>query len=498
MAFTVQVPTSFGCSPDTIFSLPTKEDLVNALNQIAQIPSQLRVALVTMADELTEDLRKEIKELIEKIEGFIKKLQNLLSPYWDFKGKIREWQKEINDAITELIQEFHIYIPRKIAEIIMKLIPIDLIFKFGGLAIDIIRIFDPSYQSEIRAQILAKIDFFYNLIPEKLRAWRAEFGVLCDEWKAKMTWQYIKTEIQGFLNNALFKVFGKLIDKFEEIWDALGLPSLIKLFTIPDIGALVDLAIEKFMQKRKELLEKLSLGNLTALAKEAIMKELREISEKIDEALNKLSLFGFNIMSIIGGKIKTTVESLEQKIMEIKIAFQDFCQNWQKKLLFDWVKIVKKFFSAIGLGKIFEFLTFTFCDFLKLIGFPPAIPTIVGIKGVISVEQVIPNNDNSERVQKIDSETKKQSQDTIDSEGNIIQRFISFNDAGSDDGVASFEADGETDTFAIPSGDGTLKVFIDGEEQNGLPLLGTYTNSSDNVVFNSTPVLGSSVSIIKV
>ena len=115
-----------------------------------------------------------------------------------------------------------------------------------------------------------------------------------------MTWQYIKTEISGFLNNALFKVFGKLIDKFEEIWDALGLPSLIKLFTIPDIGALVDLAIEKFMQKRKELLAKLSLGNLTALAKEAIMKELREISEKIDEVLNKLSVFGFNLMSIIG------------------------------------------------------------------------------------------------------------------------------------------------------------------------------------------------------
>lgn len=496
MAFTVQVPTSFGCSPDTIFSLPTKEDLVNALNQIAQIPSQLRVALVTMADELTEDLRNEIKELIKTIEDFIDKLQKLLSPYWE-KLKVRDWQKEINDAITELIQEFHIYIPRKIAEIISKIIPVELVFKFAGLAIDIVRIFDPTYQSEIRAQILANVDKFFNAIPEKFRSWRAEFGVLCDEWKAKVTWQYIKTEIQAFLTGGLHGVFGKLIDKFSEIWDALGLPSLIKLFTIPDIGALIDNAIQSFMERRRELLKKLQDLNLTQKAKEAIREELKEISEKISEALNNLSVFGFDILSIIGGKIKTTVQSLEQQIMEIKIAFQDFCQNWQKKLLFDWVKIVKKFFSAIGLGKIFDFLVITFCDFLKLIGFPPSIPTIVGVKGVMSVQQTTPNNDNSDRIQKIDSETQSQVSDTI-VDGKLVQRFIRFNDAGSDDGVASFTADGKTDTFSIPSGDGTVKVFVDGQEQSGLPLVGSYSISGGSVIFNTDPLLGSSVSIIKV
>ena len=413
------------------------------------------------------------------------------------KLKVRDWQKEINDAITELIQEFHIYIPRKIAEIISKIIPVELVFKFAGLAIDIVRIFDPTYQSEIRAQILANVDKFFNAIPEKFRSWRAEFGVLCDEWKAKVTWQYIKTEIQAFLTGGLHGVFGKLIDKFSEIWDALGLPSLIKLFTIPDIGALIDNAIQSFMERRRELLKKLQDLNLTQKAKEAIRKELKEISEKISEALNNLSVFGFDILSIIGGKIKTTVQSLEQQIMEIKIAFQDFCQNWQKKLLFDWVKIVKKFFSAIGLGKIFDFLVITFCDFLKLIGFPPSIPTIVGVKGVMSVQQTTPNNDNSDRIQKIDSETQSQVSDTI-VDGKLVQRFIRFNDAGSDDGVASFTADGKTDTFSIPSGDGTVKVFVDGQEQSGLPLVGSYSISGGSVIFNTDPLLGSSVSIIKV
>lgn len=79
-----------------------------------------------------------------------------------------------------------------------------------------------------------------------------------------------------------------------------------------------------------------------------------------------------------------------------------------------------------------------------------------------------------------------------------MQRFIRFNDAGSDEGVASFTANGETDTFSIPSGDGTVKVFVDGEEQSVVPLLGSYSITGGSVIFNTNPVLGSSVSIIKV
>ena len=37
-------------------------------------------------------------------------------------------------------------------------------------------------------------------------------------------------------------------------------------------------------------------------------------------------------------------------------------------MLFAWVKIVKKFFNAIGLGALFKPLFLTFCDILKLLG----------------------------------------------------------------------------------------------------------------------------------
>ena len=484
--FTVQTPTAFGCPPETIFSLPTKEEIVNAINKIAQIPSKLRVYLVQHAKELAQDVIDEINAVIEKVEDFMEKIQKLLSPYWDYKGKIREWQKEAADAIDELIKEFHTYIPTKIAELIMKLVPIDLIFKFGGLAINIIRIFDPTYQSEIRAQIAERVDYFFNLVPNKIKGWREEFGILCDEWKAKLTWSYIKTEIMKYLNNTLHAVFGKLIDIFDEIWDLLGLPKLIQLLTMPDIATLIDLAIEKFMEKRRELIQKLK--NAVGEARDKIREELAEISQKISDALDKISVFGFNIVAIIGGKIDTTVEMLEQKIAELKLAFEDFMQNWQKKLLFDWVKIVKKFFSAIGLGSIFKWLFFTFCDFLKLIGFPPSIPTIPSIAGVMTVENIFPNNDITDRINEIDSATLREGGQS---------NYISATDEGNDDGLAVYTADGNTDRFNLPSGSGDVYVFKDGVRQTVFAGFGAVFFMDGQARFRNTPEEGSLITIIR-
>ena len=92
------------------------------------------------------------------------------------------------------------------------------------------------------------------MVAEEFQGFKGDFGVLCDEWKAKLTWQYIKTKIQEFLTGGLHSIFGALIDKFDEIWDALGLPSLISLFTL-DVGALIEGAIKALRKKREEIQE---------------------------------------------------------------------------------------------------------------------------------------------------------------------------------------------------------------------------------------------------
>ena len=470
MAFTVQIPTAFACPNDDIFSLPTKEDLTNAINKIAQVPSKLRVAIVEMGEEIAEDVKKEIEDIIKTIEDFIETISEILSPYWK-KGKVRNWQKEASDAITEFIQEFHIYIPTKVAELITKLIPISLKIPVFGLTIDCVRLMDKAYQQELQDQIAADVDGFFALLPANMKGWDAEFGVKCDEWKAKMTWQYIKTEIQNLLTGNLFAVFNKLIGKFDKIWKALGLPSLPGLLTMPDVGAIIDLAIKSFTDKRKKLFEKLQDPNLTTDAKQKIMDEIGEVSKSITDALDNISIFGFNISAIIGGKIDTTVNSLEEKVVEIKIAFKDFCENWQKKLLFDWVKIVKKFFSAIGLGAIFKPIMFTFCDFLGLIGFPPSIPTIGAIAGVMDVSLNEPKQNT----------------------------YVADN--GDDSGVFHTVTDGIEDTFQLTTGDGDFKVFVDGEEkESGLLGLGEFIVSNitggKKIVFHNPPTENQDIALI--
>jgi len=474
MGMTVQIDTSFACPNDDIFSLPTKEDLTNAINKIAQIPSKLKVEMVKMGEELTAEVKEQIEDIIKTIEDFMETISEILSPYWK-KGQTRNWQKEANDAITEFIQEFHIYVPTKVAELITKIIPISLSFPIFGLSIDVTKLFDPAYQKELQDQISGMsadwkkkldklkadlqdgkmtaeefktemdkltsaksqiIDAFFKLIPENMRGWGSQFGVQCDEWKAKMTWQYIKIEIQQYLTQGLFAVFLQLISKFSVIWDALGLPSLPGLITMPDIGALVDAKIKSFVKKRDEILKKLQDPNLLPDAKASLMKELTEIGTSITDAIGEISLFGFNIMSIIGGKIDTTVKSIEEEVAELKIALKDFVANWQKKLMFDWVVIVKKFFNAIGLGAIFKPIFFTLCDLLGLIGFPPAIPSIGAITGVMGVESLTP---------KKNTYVANRGDDT----GSFFKRLAD---------------DSEQTVFSVNTGTGSLKVFVDGVE----------------------------------
>ena len=497
MAFTVKIPTSFDCPPDDIFSLPTKQDIVNAISKLAQIPSKLRVEMVKMGEELTAEVKEQIEDVIKTIEELMDNLAKILSPYWK-KGQTRNWQKEINDAITEFIQEFHIYVPTKIAELIAKIIPISLKVTIFGISIDCARIFDPTYQKELQDQIagmgpeyMAKLeklkqdlldgiltpeeykeqllemanikskitDAFYKLLPENMRGWGSQFGVQCDEWKAKMTWQYIKTEIQEFLTGGLFKVFGKLIGKFDKIWKLLGLPNLSALVGGDlDVGAMVDALIKSLVKKRDKILKKLQDPNLLSDAKEKLLKELTEAGTAITDAIGKLQIFGFDVMKIIGGKIDTTVISIEEQVIEFKLALKEFVANWRKKLLFEWVVVVKKFFSAIGLGGIFKPLFFTLCNLMKLIGFPPAIPSIGAIAGVMGV---------SELVKKVHTYVPNKGDDT----------GVAFSSLG--------ENEIDETSFSVATGTGTLHAFVDGvevEEGDGM------TVSGKTVTFDIAPL----------
>ena len=349
MAFTLPViPTSLPCPDGTVLNLPTKADLTNAIAKIGDVPSQLKVYLVTHADEITADAREDIEKVIKDVEGFMEKLQSLASPYWE-KGTVRNWGKEAKDAVEELLQEFHIYVPVKIMELISKIIPVSFNVTILGIDIDVLKVLTKEEQTKIKNQINENIDEFYALLPDSAKLFDGEFGVKCNEWKAKYTWKYIKTEIMDWVTNSIFKLGEELIGKFKDIWDALGLPKIPTAFEF-DLESLI--------------------AGWKATAKAKYGEKTKEYNEYIKEKLESLTIAGIDLTTIIGGKIDLSVQSLEDKIASMIADFRDIKVNWKKKLLLEWVETVKKFLDAIGLGAILDLLTLTFCDLLKLIGFP--------------------------------------------------------------------------------------------------------------------------------
>jgi len=355
------------------------------------------------------------------------------------------------------------------------------------------------------------VDTFFNLIPEEFRQFDGEFGVVDPEAKAKLAWKWIKTEIKSWIQNAHMKAFDALIGIFNKIWKLLGLPSLpfSELLDIMnmDIGALIEAQIanlkEKFKQtKAGQLVEINAIKKEIETVKEKMaaddidMDEHIKLSEKLDEleeqkrelekellkevdafhqavkdSLSELSIFGFDILKIIGGEIESTAKSLEEDIAGICIALEDFKMNWHKKILFSWVKIVKKFFSAIGLGSIFEFMFLTWCDFLKIIGMPMGINiSLPAITGVIATVVSATESDGGSKL-----------------------------DKGSDEGIAFAKADGEETEYSVSSGTGTVHAFVTvgttvTEYEHGSGV----TISGNTVTFDTAPIEGASVSIIKI
>ena len=234
---------------------PTRADIVKQFNKLSNIPTQLRQNIIDLKDQFVDEVDAEVQALIDqlqdiitKVETTIEKVQDLLSPYWDKDGKIRNWEKEADDAFNELIQDYQLFIPVKIAELISKLIPVDFNLNIMGIEINLLKIFTAEEQASIKSQIVERLDELYLLIPEPLRSWDGTYGVKCREWKAKITWQYIKSEMMNAVTNLVWGLFTKLIKKFKEIWDALGLPSIPDLLNF-DINEWIDSIIKQIRMK---------------------------------------------------------------------------------------------------------------------------------------------------------------------------------------------------------------------------------------------------------
>ena len=346
--------TSISLPCDSVL-LPKPTDLTNIFNNIIN-----QISLLEMNG--LEKEAQQLRDLLESIEDLLGSFPISISDpvFPTLTVPEIEWERRI----TAMIQEYHLFVQVKIMEIIDTVLPISFSVPIMGLSIDVVKLFtDPNYKVTLKAQISAEVDTFYALIPDTYKTFDGTYGLEVNDFKAEAVWNYIMSQLNKGALGILHGAFAGLIDKFSTIWETLGLPAL---------PALTDLNVEALIQARIQAIEA-QIKNTTDIdAQEALRREGLA-------ALEKISLVGYSLMDLLGGEPNDFVESMEKKMDRFKTRLRDFGEEWPKFLILEWMETVTAFFEAIGLSALVQYITFTFCDFLKIIGLPTSIAIPAGI-----------------------------------------------------------------------------------------------------------------------
>jgi len=375
--------------------LPTKAALTNLFVQIANLPSVLTVEIERIrreiAVEVDEEIRRRLLEKIAPLEAAIEQVKSIISKVEKLLGNFPislskpifkglsipdiEWERRI----TALCQEFHLYVQAKLMEIINNVLPISFVVPVLGLSIDIVALFaNPSYRAALKAQIAEQIDSLFGLLPDIYKFYDGvKYGVNSIAIRAEILFSYIMAKLQNGALSIIYGAIGGLINKFKTIWDTLGLPSLPALLSI-DIGAIIQGAISSLIEQLKNAPDRIK----------------NEIRKQIIKVIEGISLFGFNLASLIGGEIKDFVISLEEKIHRYIEVLQNFAEQWPMYLIKKFMAKINKFFKLIGLGALFQWFTLDFCKFLKIVGLPTSISfdVDVSISSGVTTTTTLENN----------------------------------------------------------------------------------------------------------
>lgn len=345
--------TSISLPCDSVL-LPKPTDLTNIFNNIIN-----QISLLEMNG--LEKEAQQLRDLLESIEDLLGSFPISISDpvFPTLTVPEIEWERRI----TAMIQEYHLFVQVKIMEIVNTVLPISFSVPIMGLSIDVVKLFtDPNYKVTLKAEIAAEVDTFYALIPDTYKTFDGTYGLEVDDFKAEAVWNYIMSQLNKGALGILHGAFAGLISKFSTIWETLGLPAL---------PALTDLNVEALIQARVQAIEA-QIKAAPQDAKEALRREGLA-------ALEKISLVGFTLMDLLGGEPNDFVESMEKKMDRFKTRLRDFGEEWPKFLILQWMEKVTAFFQAIGLSALVQYITFTFCDFLKIIGLPTSIAIPAGI-----------------------------------------------------------------------------------------------------------------------
>lgn len=317
--------------------LPTPANLTNLFGTL--ITKAERAAL-SEVDELKEEGKK-LKEILDKVRA-------ILSPYDPEFERVEIPEKEYEIMISRMISEYSTYVQAKMLEIVGELTPIEVNITLLGIEIDVVKFAtDRSYRSNIIAQ--ADVDSVYDLLPAEYQDFKDKFD--SKDLRAKNIQDYLEEKIKEFQT-------GNFLGALED----LGLS-----FTLPtDPRAAVKLKIDQIKEDTQ-----------------------KDIDEKIED-FKTITIGGKTLDEILGGEFDDNVEISEFTMNRLTNKLRQFAEDYWAYLIKEMLTKITDAIKAIpGLDKIIEFLTFTFCDFLTLIGFPKTID-LSGFSGIQQVPNVQP------------------------------------------------------------------------------------------------------------
>lgn len=311
--------------------------------------SNLFGTLITQAERAIDSEIDELKEEGEKLKEILDKIREILSPYDPNFEKLEIPEKEYEIMIIRLINEYSTYVQAKIMDIIANLLPsLGVEVEILGVTVDAVKFAtDRPYRAEILGQI--NVDSMYDLLPPEYQSFKDKFDSA--DLRGKKINDFIDNKIKEFLS-------GNIIQ---------GLKDLGLSFTLPtDPREAIKLAVQEIKDDAK-----------------------KDMNEKIED-LKTITIGGKTLEEILGGEFDDNVEITEFTFDRLIDKLLQFAQDYWSYLLKEMLSKITEAIKAIpGLDKIIEFLTFTFCDFLTLIGFPKTID-LSGFSGIQTVPNVQP------------------------------------------------------------------------------------------------------------
>lgn len=286
-----------------------------------------------------EDLKKQLED--------IRKLLTIYDPNFE-KIEIPELEWEI--IITRLSAEYPMYVQRQILELINDVFTIEFNVTILGITFDILE-FLSNPNSVLDNISLDQVDSIYDLIPEEYKVWN-KFETA--DFKKESIRNFLRSEVAKNMNILMHGGFSGLIGEFGSIWDEL------------DLGA--------------------PLPGLLELDLESLIR-----NKSIDE-LKSIQIFTFTLYDLLGGEFNDNVEIPEFEKERLLKRAREFAEEWQTYQFKLWMQKVTEFFDAIGLGDLTQWITFDFCDFLTLIGFPKTIDLPPSVQVLINnTQSPLPN-----------------------------------------------------------------------------------------------------------